>query len=97
MKSPTYILCRRARCHSRRHRLRFRCLPLACRLRQPKGEARWERISQRRTRGKNERNNITDLPPAVPLSAADDSASAAYLSLAVFVSAGLRMRREATN
>ena len=98
MKSPTYmILCRRARCHSRRHRLRFRCLPLACRLRQPKGEARWERISRRRARGKNKRNNITDSPPAVPLSAADDSASAAYLLLAVFVSVSLRVRREANN
>ena len=47
--------------------------------------------------GKYERNNTTDSPPAVPLSAAADYASAAYLSLAVFVSAGLRMRREATN
>ena len=43
--------------------------------------------------GEKERNNITDSPPTVPLSAADDSASAAYLSLAVFVSAGLRVRR----
>ena len=47
--------------------------------------------------GENERNNITDSPPAVPLSAADDSASAAYLSLVVFVSASLRVRREANH
>ena len=49
--------------------------------------------------GNNERNNhITVLPSAVPLSAAaDSSASAAYLSLIVFVSAGLRVRREAKN
>ena len=47
--------------------------------------------------GKYEKNNPTDSPPAVPLSTADDSASAAYLSLAVFVSVSLRMRREATN
>lgn len=33
----------------------------------------------------------------MPLSAADDSASAAYLSLAVFVSVSLRVRREANN
>jgi len=47
--------------------------------------------------GEKQKNNITDLPPAVPLSAADDSASASYLSLAVLFSAGLRVRREATN
>ena len=47
--------------------------------------------------GKYERNNTTDSPPAVPLSAAADSASAAYLLLAVFVSVSLRVRREANN
>ena len=40
---------------------------------------------------------MTDSPPAVPFSAADDSASAAYLLLAVFVSVSLRVRREANN
>ena len=61
---------------------------------EPGGETRREMIYQRRARGII-RNIIRDLPPAVPLSAAVDSASAAYLSLVVFVSASLRMRREA--
>ena len=55
-----------------------------------------EKIDQRRARGII-RNIIRDLPPAVPLSAAVDSASAAYLSLVVFVSASLRVRREANH
>ena len=63
---------------------------------EPEGETRGDKIYQRRARG-TIRNNIRDLPPAVPLSAADDSASASYLSLAVLFSAGLRVRREATN